>query len=156
MLGRALVIVFVALLTGCATRSLPDELARRGATYDRCPKIVIVGSEADFGPIEVTLTEQPEIQRIWTTILSSRRYQVWYASGYRRLDLYAAEDAETPAAILWVNASGAAHVEPGEGQRLDRFYCPGLHDLLMRYLEAEHTRGGCPLAALDRRRPQGG
>ncbi|MEM6503986.1 MAG: hypothetical protein AAF711_00820 [Planctomycetota bacterium] len=119
---------------------MPEELATRGASYDQCPKIVIAGSEADFGPISVNLIEQFEIQPLWTSILASRPYHIWYASGYLRVMFYDHEDADSPIATLLVNASGAAHIADSTEPR--RYFCPGLHELLIQHLEKEAARGG--------------
>ena len=139
-----LLVLLAPCVGGCAPNTLQRRLADRGVVYDRCPKIVIVGSEADYGPISVTLTASPMSQEVWDTIIPARPFKIWYASGYRQVRFYTHEDSTEPAAILLVNASGAAHIE-GDGDGPDWtqegwYYCPGLGPFVMKLLEAEHQR----------------
>ncbi len=132
-----IVILLIGLcICGCESPSLQDQLAARGVVYDRCPKIVIVGSESGYGSIDVTMVAlAPEIQEVWDTIIPARPYDRRCACGYRRVEFYTHEDSNTPAATLLVNETGTTYLEDAE--KLEGFYCPGLRPLTERLLRAK-------------------
>ena len=53
----------------------------RGVTHHNTDKIMLTGSQADFGPdVKVEIKEQFLIQEIWDSIYQSRPHDLWYAS----------------------------------------------------------------------------
>jgi hypothetical protein len=130
---EALLLFPILFALGCRA-TLQDQLGARGVRYDSCGRIDIVGSEADVGDFRVpVVSSDPDFQNVWTAIIHSRPYKVWYASGYRRIEFFLGADSTTAVATLLVNESGGAHVKEAAGEP-QRFYCPGLHELAMRRL----------------------
>lgn len=117
------------LLDACAQRSFLERIEHdSGVTYQRTGKIIIRGTEADYGPgQDIEITEAFLIQQFWDSIHLARPYDVWYASGYRIVEFYGDPEAE-PSLILYVNESSATHTNHSQ----QRYRCPGLHELIAR------------------------
>ncbi len=125
------------ILCGCAPSSLVSRIKIQGVTHLNTGKIVLYGSEADFGrDVRVEVEEHFLIQEIWDTIYQSRPARIWYACGYRRADFYADTNLENPALTLWINASDACHI----GTQKERFRCPKLNALVMNLLQDAYEK----------------
>ena len=128
--------VLTLVAAGCSEPELVRKMEAQGASYLTTGKIVVEGSEADYGPIRIEIAEPVEIQKVWDTIFLSRPYQVWFASGYRRVEFYRFQNDQTPLLTLYVNASGASHIDGAS----KRHRCPGLDEMLMGWLADEYER----------------
>jgi len=132
------------LMAGCASPSLVTRMRAEGVTPLNTAKIVLQGSEADFGPdVRMEIGEHFLIQEIWDSIYQSRPETCWFMSGWRRADFYADTDSSKPAVTLWINASDACRID-GDS---DLFRCPKLDELVMELLsnpweEQQQSRQG--------------
>ena len=141
MLRMCSAVVLCVLAVGCAEPTLVQAMKARDIREENTLKIVLRGSEADFGStIWVECVYPSIIPEIWDSIHASRPYGVWFASGNRRLEFYTDMDGQTPALTLLVNESGAAHILEGAGAYPPRYRCPGLHELLMKLLKEEYDQ----------------
>jgi len=128
----ALPAIAMTLCAGCAS-TLERQLGEHGVSYESCGRLELVGSES-LVLVRVTLTPaDSDFQNVWTSILQARPFDVWFASGYISVEFYITDESASPVAVLLVNASGAAHLKGSTGPP-ERFYCPGLHDLMKRRL----------------------
>ncbi len=137
MLRHLPVALLSILAVGCAEQTLVQQLAARGVHHTgSAERVVMRGSEADFGSDIIVECDLGLSAQIWDCIYAARPYGAWYSSGYRSVEFYRLADDETPMLTLRVNESGAAHIETkGEASR---FRCPGLHELIMAKLEEQY------------------
>lgn len=124
-----------------------DDLAVRGLTPTTVARLVVRGSEADFGSSSSSEIRDPRsIEDVLFRLAHGEPTQLWYTSGYRTLELYHRDDPKVPRLVLAVNESDAVHVpnsprfryDPKVGVHYGRFRCHGLNDLLMESLAAAH------------------
>ena len=126
-------------VAGCSGPSLVGQMKARGVSDLETGKVVIRGSEADFGSeTEVTATADFIIQKVWDSVYASRPYHTWAASGYREIEFYRRPDDPQPVLTLLVNATDETHIRGRTAQ--DGFRCPGLHEYLMMLLEKEYQK----------------
>ena len=126
-----------AYLCGCTPHpDLVAELKSMGIEGSSITRIVLRGTEADVGPhVSVELSESVDITKLWSSIQASVPSDLWYAYGYRIVELHGRKKA-----TLLVNESGATHIEGSSSYRYEdgvmkgAFYCPGLHGTVLRLL----------------------
>lgn len=129
--------LMISLTAGCQQTSLVKKIKSHGINDQATGKIIIRGSEADVGPnINVVITEQFVIQKIWDKIYESRPTSIWYASGYRQVDFYKSSEDIKPLFTLLVNESDASHIKG----TTNRFRCPGLAAFASKMLLEEYKR----------------
>jgi len=117
---------------------LVQRLSDQSITYRNTDKIILRGSEGGYGAsLAVTITEEFLIQKIWDSIYQSRPYDVWAASGYRKLDFYKKGQKNGPVLTLMVNATDACHIEGTS----ERFRCPELSAILGKLLKSKYEKG---------------
>jgi len=133
-------LLVLGLLVGCATSpALVRELSSHSVTYRNTERILLTGSEGGYGrSVKVSITEHFIIQDVWDRIYQSRPYDVWYASGYRKLDFYPRGQPNKPSVTLMVNASDACHIQGSS----ERFRCPGMNTVLEDLLKREYRKRG--------------
>ncbi|MBN4072051.1 hypothetical protein JYT83_01385 [bacterium AH-315-F18] len=148
MRSLALVVSLLSIALGCqstrpanplpsqeaiATPSkLLTELENRGATFDNTDYFVLVGDEAWPTKPRMKIVLPDNRKTIWRSIRSSMPTDVWYASGYLKLEIYSAK-TKKPITTLSINEADAVHIR--DLISIDepmRFRCLGLHAFLMR------------------------
>lgn len=136
MRHRFVLCVLVVFLEGCvSTPKLVRTMAKHGITDQNTEKIVATGSEGGWGAsTQVVLDAHFLVQDVWDAIYQSRPNDVWYASGYRKLDFYRHGEGDAPCLTLLVNASDSCHIEG----TTKRFRCPGINRGLDVLLKQEY------------------
>lgn len=127
--------------------------AKRGVKPETTSHLRFAGDESsNTAGVKLTIAMPETVETVWRSIVGSKRYGVWYASGYRRLEFHS-KGSKDPAAVLLVNESDqcflsgdpdAAYAEDSKREPV-RFRCLGLHAYLMRIVSVAEENKRLPV-----------
>ncbi len=121
-------------------KELVQILKSKGITYLNTDKVIIYGSQADYGSNTKVLGEWSWlIQKIWDKIYQSRSFDEWAMSGYRTIEFYKKESKLK--VTLLVNETDVCFIENENREKGKKgFRCPGLNEFLMNLLKYEYEK----------------
>ena len=115
-------------------KELVGLLREKGVTYLNTSKVVIYGSQADFGTDTKVVGEWTWlIQEIWDKIYQSRPLNNWTTSNYLRVEFYT--DDNKVKAVFYVNETDNCFLSEKDK---NGYRCPGIYSYLIKLLRLEH------------------
>jgi hypothetical protein len=154
---KLIILLFVGILAagcsgirpGCGGNEVVCDLYQTGMTENNTKKIVFVGSEANFGPIRVEISEDQKVQDVWSILHRCCPGGIHYSCGMMAVEFYNSMDGMKPNAKLTIwcgNDDGIVLVNESNRQMYDgktmrvrdMYKCPGLEKYVMAELEKEY------------------
>jgi hypothetical protein len=156
---KGIILLFVGIFTvgcsverlSCGSNEIICDLNKAGINENNAAKLVFVGSEANFGPTRVEISDNQKIQDVWSILHHCEPGGIHYSCGMISVEFYGSRDEIKPNAtlIIWCgNDDGIVKVKESQrkiydeknGKWLNPYKCPGLESYVMAELEKEYKK----------------